>query len=121
MREDFGMWSPFPLPPNPGALDEVAEILDPVLIALGFEPGQGGASEGRGSVTFCGGMVDSIDGGCVDLFVELRATPVWRITGVHYWGFPGEKCHLEFDPDADLSGQLADLARTLPIILAHRA
>ncbi len=67
---------------------------------------------------FCRGDVDSADGGCVDLVVDLGAKPVWRITDVRYWGFPSDSWHLDFDPDANLSEQLAKLARTLPISLA---
>lgn len=119
-REDLAVSSPFPLAPNPSAIDEVAQILDPVLTPLGFAPGQGGASERDGQVIFCGGDVDSADGGCVDLVVDLAATPAWRISDVRYWGYPSDTWHLEFDRDSDLSGQLADLARTLPITLAHR-
>ena len=121
-REHVGVWwSPFPLRPNPSAIDEVAEILDPVLAPLGFARGQGGASEQVGQVIFCrGDDVDSIDGECVDLVVDLRARPDWRISEARYWGFPGDRWHLDFDANADLSDQLTNLARTLPIILAHR-
>jgi hypothetical protein len=105
-------------PPDPRAIDHVAEILDPVLAPLGFAPGQGGASERDGQVIFCRGEVDSTDGGCVDLVVDLAATPSWRITDVRYWGFPSDTWHLDFDPDADISDQLTTLARTLPVVLA---
>ena len=116
--EDIGVWSPAPQQPNPSAIDQVAEILDPVLTPLGFAPGQGGASKRRGQVIFCRGEVDSTDGGCVDLVVDLETMPVWRITDVRYWGFPSDSWHLDFDSDADLSEQLTNLAQTLPINLA---
>ena len=112
------MWSPFPLPPDPSAIGEVAEILDPVLTPLGFAPGQGGASERGGQVIFCRGDIDSTDGGCVDLVVDLEADPVWRITDVRYWGFPSDTWHLDFVSDVDLPQQLAHLARTLPATFA---
>lgn len=67
---------------------------------------------------FCRGEVGSSDGGCVDLVIELKAVPVWRITDVRYWGFPSTTWHLAFESDADLSEQLANLAQTLPIALA---
>jgi hypothetical protein len=129
--------SPVPLPPNPQALDEVAEILDPVLVPLGFAPGQGGASEHAGQVIFCRGAAGSADDGCVDLVVDLvvdlavdldsdlagddvvefAAPPGWRITDVRYWGFASDRWHLEFEADAGLSEQLAGLALTLPAVL----
>ena len=104
----------YPLPPHDPALDRVAAVLDPILTPLGFEPGSLGVSEGHGSVTFCRGLVDSTDGGCVDLVVDLEAMPEWRITDVRYWGFPSDRWHLAFDPDSDLPAQLSGLARTLP-------
>jgi hypothetical protein len=107
----------FPQPPNPRAIHEVAEILDPVLTPLGFAPGQGGASDREGQVIFCRGDVDSTDGACVDLVIDIGTRPVWRITDVRYWGFPSDTWHLDFDASADLSEQLAKLARTLPTIL----
>ncbi len=112
-------WSPFPLPANPSAIDAVAAILDPVLTPLGFARGQGEASERAGQVIFCRGEVDSIDGECVDLVVDLQARPDWRIIDVRYWGFPSERWHLDFEADADFLDQLTNLARTLPLILAH--
>jgi hypothetical protein len=111
------VWSPVRQPPTPDVIDQVVEFLGPVLTPLGFAPGQGGASERDGQVIFCRGEVDSTDGGCVDLVVELGATPSWRITDVRYWGFPSDSWHLDFDADADISDQLTNLARTLPIIL----
>jgi hypothetical protein len=115
------VYSPSPLPPDPRALDEVAETLDPVLVPLGFAPGQGGASEQAGQVIFCRGEAESTDSGCVDvvvdLAVDLDARHVWRITDVRYWGFPSDRWHLEFEAGADLATQLAGLARTLPSVL----
>jgi hypothetical protein len=65
-------------------------------------------------VTFCRGEIDSADGGCVDLVVEVEATPAWQITDVRYWGLPSDRWHLDFDRGARLADQLADLAQTLP-------
>ncbi|HEX6247446.1 MAG TPA: hypothetical protein VFZ64_06195, partial [Nocardioidaceae bacterium] len=96
------------------ALGRAATVLDPILTPLGFAAGQTGASGGHGQVIFCRGFVDSTDGGCVDLVVELEAMPDWRITDVRYLGYPSDRWHLAFDPDSDLSGQLSGLARTLP-------
>lgn len=96
------------------ALDRVAAVLDPVLTPLGFAAGQAGMSDGHGQVIFCRGLVDSTDGGCVDLVIDLDAMPDWRITDVRYWGFPTDQWHLAFDPDRDLRVQLATLVRTLP-------
>ena len=110
---------PYPLPAPDPALDRVAATLDPVLVPLGFAPGQVGGSEGCGQVIFCRGDVDSSDGGCIDLVVELEATPDWRIIDVRYWGFPSDRWHLGFDADSGLDDQLASLARTLPRDLAE--
>ena len=103
-----------PVPPLDPALDRVAAVLDPILTPLNFAAGQTGASGGHGQVIFCRGFVDSTDGGCVDLVVDLEAMPEWRITDVRYWGYPSDRWHLAFDPDSDLPGQLSGLARTLP-------
>jgi hypothetical protein len=65
-------------------------------------------------VIFCRGFVDSHDGGCVDLVVDLEAMPHWRITDVRYRGYPSDRWHLAFDPDSDLPAQLSGLTRTLP-------
>lgn len=67
--------------------DLVTEILNPVLLPLGFAPGQVGVVGEHGEVIFCRGEIDSVDGGCVDLVVEVEATPDWQITDVRYWGF----------------------------------
>lgn len=96
----------------------VAQILDPVLVPLGFAPGQVGVDGERGQVIFCRGAIDSPDGGCVDLVLEVHATPDWQITDVRYWGFPSDRWHLDFDRGARLSDQLAGLAETLPRELA---
>ncbi|MDQ3880325.1 MAG: hypothetical protein M3295_04555 [Chloroflexota bacterium] len=96
----------------------VTEILDPVLVPLGFAPGQIGVGPERGQVIFCRGVVDSPDGGCVDLVVEVEATPDWRITDVRYCGYPSDRRHLDFDGSARLADQLAGLAQMLPGELA---
>jgi len=83
------------------------------LQPLGFAPGQVGVERERGQVVFCRGEVDSPDGACVDLVVEIEATPDWRITDVRYWGFASERWHLDFDRGASLRDQLAGLAQTL--------
>jgi hypothetical protein len=102
----------------PQAFDEVARVLDPILTPIGFAPGQAGASDSHGQVIFCRGELDGTDGACVDLVIDLRAAPVWRITDVRYWGFPSDRWHLDFDAGATLSAQLAMLARSLPTTLA---
>jgi hypothetical protein len=103
-----------PVPPHDPALDRVTAVLDPILTTLGFAGGQAGVSGDRGQVIFCRGLVDSTDGGCVDLVVDLEAMPEWHITDVRYWGYPSDRWHLAFDPDSDLSAQLSGLAQTLP-------
>lgn len=113
------MFSPYPYPPTPVEFERVATVLDPVLSPLGFAPGQAGGDQQGGQVVFCRGLVDSVDGGCVDLVIDLGATPDRRITDVRYWGFPSERWHLEFARDAPMSEQLEALARTLPVALAH--
>lgn len=100
------------------AFDLVAAVLDPVLTPLGFAAGQGGTSDGSGQVIFCRGYVNGIDDGCVDLVLDLEATPEWRIADVRYWGFTADRWHLPFPPDSDLAAQLDELARTLPAELA---
>lgn len=112
--ENASVMSPYPLPPSPGAIQEVIETLDPVLAPLGFATGQGGASGLAGQVIFCRGDMDGIDDGCVDLVIDLAAEPEWRITAVRYWGFPSETWQLDFEHDADLADQLANLAHNLP-------
>jgi hypothetical protein len=107
-----------PVPPPDPVLERVAVVLDPVLIPLGFAPGQTGAEEGRAQVIFCSGEPDATDDGCVDLVIDLEARPDWRITDVRYWGFPSDRWHLAFDRHSDLATQLASLAQTLPDALS---
>jgi hypothetical protein len=97
-----------------GGPDLVSEILNPVLTPLGFARGQVGVAAERGQVIFCRGEIDSVDGACVDLVVEVEAMPDWHITDVRYWGFPSDRWHLDFDRRAPLADQLAGLAQTLP-------
>lgn len=106
------------MPPEPEAIAAVGRVLDPVLVPLGFAAAQGGWSEDSGQVIFCRGDVGSIDDGCIDLVVDLVASPTWRISEVRYWGFPAERWQLTFDVDADLATQLEGLARSLPATLA---
>jgi len=108
----------YPLPPNDAAIDQVATVLDPVLTPIGFAPGQAGMSEGEGQVIFCRGSEGSADGGCIDLVIDLRAAPDWRIADVRYWGYPADRWHLPFPQDGDLAAQLAQLTSTLPDDLA---
>jgi len=103
-----------PQAPLDPAGDSVAAVLDPVLVPLGFAPGQAGASKGQGQVIFCRGFENSPDDGCVDLVVDLYAAPDWRISDVRYWGYPSERWHLTFDAEGDLATQLAKLAQSLP-------
>jgi hypothetical protein len=112
-------FAPYPVPPHDSALDRVAEALDPVLVPLGFAPGQAGAADGHGQVIFCRGDIGSIDGACVDLVVDLEAKPDWRITDVRYWGSPSDRWHLTFDATSELIVQLTSLAPTLPDELEH--
>ncbi len=109
---------PLPANDNHRGLGKVAEVLDPVLTPLGFAPGQAGASEGRGQVIFCRGDIDGVDGGCVDLVVDVEAMPDWQIIEVRYWGFPSDRWHLDFERGAGLSDQLMRLAQTLPMELS---
>lgn len=104
--------------PRDPTLDKVADVLDPVLTPLGFARGQLGSSESEASVIFCRGDDGSNDGACVDLVIDLRPHPVWRITDVRYWGFPSERWHLAFPANGDLRAQLDVLSRTLPTELA---
>lgn len=102
---------------NP-AFDLVTEILDPVLVSLGFAPGQCGAVDGQGQVIFCRGDVESPDDGCVDLVMHLEESPEWHVVDVRYWGLPSNRWHLELDRNATLQEQLSRLAKTLPHQLA---
>jgi hypothetical protein len=112
-------WSRIPSRSGQPGPELVAEILDPILVPLGFAPGQVGVGEERGQVIFCRGEIDSVDGGCVDLMVDVEAWPDWQITDVRYWGFPSGRWQLRFDRGARLADQLAGLARTLPGELAR--
>lgn len=67
---------------------------------------------------FCRGDIDSPDGGCVDLVLEVEATPDWQINEVRYWGFPSDRWRLDFDRGARLADQLVGLAETLRTELA---
>lgn len=100
--------------PSDPELMQIPNVLDPVLTPLGFAAAQGGVSDGVGQVIFCRGLEGSTDDGCVDLVLDLEASPDWHVTDVRFWGFPAERFHLPFDEAADLAGQLAELARTLP-------
>jgi hypothetical protein len=99
-------------------LDLVSDALDPVLVPLGFAPGQSGVVDGQGQVTFCRGEIESADDACVDLVVDLDESSGWRVVDVRYWGFPSDRWHLEFARDATLQEQLVRLAQTLPHQLA---
>lgn len=104
--------------PVPLAVDQVSVALDPVLGPLGFAGGQAGAAATEGQVVFCRGAAGSIDGGCLDLVVDLAATPAWRIVDVRWWGYESDRWHLPYATDAELAEQLAGLVRTLPAELA---
>jgi hypothetical protein len=104
----------FPASPTSATLEQVTERLDPVLVPLGFAEGQVGTSADEAQVIFCRGFDDSPDEGCVDLVIDLRAAPDWRIVGVRYWGFAEDRWRLSFARDASLAAQLNDLAETLP-------
>ena len=80
--------------------------------SAGVRVGTDRASEGQAQVIFCRGLTDSLDGGCVDL-VALDVSPVWRITDVRYYGFPGERMHLAVPSGLCLDEQLAQLVRTI--------
>ena len=112
-------WAPHPdaASSNP-ALELVTSSLDPVLMPLGFAPGQAGATQSQGQVIFCRGDTDSEDDGCVDLVVGLEAAPEWRVVEVRYWGFPSDRWQLDFDSDATLLEQVKRLAERLPQQLA---
>jgi hypothetical protein len=83
------------------------------LVPLGFTPGQVGLASTHGQVIFCRGDIESVDGGCIDLVIDLAATPRWHVTDVRYWGFPADRWHLAFDRDGDLRDQLRGLAQAL--------
>ncbi len=106
-------WSRIPSQSGRGDPDLVTEILDPVLVPLGFAPGQIGVIGEHGQVIFCRGEIDSADDACVDLVVDVAARPDWQISDVRYWGFPSDRWHLDFDRGARLADQLAGLAQIL--------
>ncbi len=108
------LWSRFPSGSGSAGPDLVTEILDPVLVPLGFAPGQVGVVGERGQVIFWRGETDSGDDGCLDLVVEVEATADWQIVDVRYWGFPSDRWHLDFERGACLADQLAGLAQILP-------
>lgn len=114
---DYGP-SAFAADDRSSEIAEVAAVLDPVLVPIGFAPAQLGASGAGGQVTYCRGLRDSTDGACIDLVIDLVADPEWRIADVRYWGFTSDRWHLAFDRQATLSLQLADLAQTLPAQLS---
>lgn len=131
-RRNDGAWSPafsesevavpgvHPGVSRPDAAMEalVKEILDPVLVPLGFGAAQVGGDGERAQAIFCRGEIDGSDSGCVDLVLDLEAAPDWRITEVRYWGFTFDRWHLDFDRGAQLADQLAGLAQSLPPELA---
>ncbi len=117
-KMDLVAWARFPSGPGDRGLDLVAEILDPVLVPLGFAPGQIGVAGDHAQVIFCRGDADGADDGCTDLVVEVEATPDWQIVDVRYWGFPSERWHLGFDRGVSLASQLRALAKSLPAELA---
>lgn len=104
-------------PPIPSKIIGIASFLDPILSPLHFAPGQVGFNSPNGQVIFCRGLIDSVDGGCVDLVIDVEIAAECRITGVRYWGFPSDRWHLEFAKDAALPEQLDHLYRSLPVVL----
>jgi len=115
------VYSPYPTPPIPSRIIEVATSLDPALTPLGFAAGQPGGAGQAGQVIFCRGNVGSEDGSCIDLVIDVELSAEWRITDVRYWGFPSDRWHLAFDREAGIADQLEKLARTLPGILGLAA
>lgn len=113
-------WVAYPLPPHDPALDRIAEVLDPILTPMSFAAGQLGSSASEAQVIYCRGLIDSIDGGCVDLVVDLEKTTAWRVTGVRYDGFASEHMHFGAPDGPNLDAQLAQLARTVVDDLRRR-
>lgn len=107
-------FAPYPDPAVDRALESVVAALDPILVPLGFAPGQPGQSGSSGQVVFCGGLEHSTDGGCVDLVVDLEADPDWHVIAVRYWGYPAHRWHLSLATSVNLPEQLVALAHTLP-------
>lgn len=123
------MWSTYPPdkePPTGDVRDQLRLLLatlDPVLEPLGFASGSA-PSDSISQVIYCRGdwkknEADKPDDGCVDLVFQLEANPDLRIVDVYYWGFPFERFHLMFPGGRPLTDQLAELARTLPEVLAR--
>ena len=100
----------------PADVERVAEVLDPILVPLGFAPGQTGTDQSRAQVIFC-----STDGECVDLVIDVEASPGWQVVDVRYWGVTSDRWHLDFLAGDELASQLDHLARTLPAALADEA
>ena len=96
------------------SINVVTEVLDPILVPLGFAPGQIGIDRDQGQAIFCRGTVDGGDGGCVDLVLEIQRTANWRITDVRYWGLPSERWRLDVVREGTLADQLSGLAQSLP-------
>jgi hypothetical protein len=99
-------WAAYPLPPHDPTLDRVAQVLDPILMPMSFAAGQLGSSESEAQVIYCRGLIDSIDGSCVDLVVDLQKEAAWRITDVRYYGFESEPMHLGVPAAPHLDAQL---------------
>jgi hypothetical protein len=97
-----------------GGPDLVTEILDPVLLPLGFAPGQVGVVAERGQVIFCRGEIESADGGCVDLVVEVEATPDWQSPTSATGGFRATDGTSTSTEVPALLISLAGLAQILP-------
>lgn len=123
------MWSTYPPDKEPPAEDVRGElrlllsVLDRVLEPLGFASGSA-PSDSISQVIYCRGdwkknEEDNPDDGCVDLVFQLEANPDLRIVDVYYWGFPFERFHLRFPVGRPLADQLAELAYTLPDVLAE--
>ncbi len=47
-------------------------------------------------------LIDSLDGGCVDVMVDFETAPSPRITVVRYAGFPCERMHVTVPNAPDL-------------------
>lgn len=91
----------------------VSAILNPVLLPLGFAPGQEGTSRVGGGVLFC--RADN-SGGCDDLILDLAAGDGWRIVDVRYDGYPSQSWSPNYE-GTSLAEQLHNLAQTLPSAL----
>jgi hypothetical protein len=95
-------FAPYSPSSHNSAFDRVTAALDPVVAPLGLAAGQVGGGDGRGQVILGCGDVDRSDGSCLDLVIDLEATPDWRITDVRSWGDPSDRWHLEFDAQGEL-------------------